>query len=110
MNYKISVSDEFLRQLKPLAKKYPSIKKDLVLLQEELIENPTLGDLIGTDLYKIRMKITSKNKGKSGGARVITYVLLTEEIIHLVTIYDKSDIENISRVYIDDILKEEGLI
>jgi mRNA-degrading endonuclease RelE of RelBE toxin-antitoxin system len=110
MSYNIVVSNEFLKRLKPLAKKYPSIKKDLSVLQEELNENPTLGDLIGTNLYKVRMKISSKNKGKSGGARVITYVLVDAETIHLVTIYDKSDLENISQNYIDDILKEEGLL
>jgi mRNA-degrading endonuclease RelE of RelBE toxin-antitoxin system len=110
MSYKINVSDEFLKCLKPLAKKYPSIKKDLVILQTELSGNPTSGDLIGTNLYKIRMKITSKNKGKSGGARVISYVLLQEETIYLVAIYDKSDLENISQNYIDSILKEEGLL
>lgn len=110
MSYNISVSDEFLRCLKPLAKKYPSMKKDLSVLQEQLSENPTLGDLIGTNLYKVRMKISAKNKGKRGGARVITYVLTEDETIHLVTIYDKSDLENVSQNYIDDILKEEGLL
>lgn len=56
------------------------------------------------------MKISSKNKGKSGGARVITYVFVEDETLHLITIYDKSDLENVSQNYIDDILKEEGLL
>ena len=86
MSYKITVSDEFLKQLKPLAKRYPSIKQDLITLQDDLIENPIQGDLLGTNLYKVRLKIRSKNKGKSGGARVVTYVLIEDETIHLVTI------------------------
>lgn len=53
MSYSIRVSDEFLRCLKPLAKKYPSIKKDLANLQAELSENPFAGDLIATNLYKV---------------------------------------------------------
>jgi hypothetical protein len=48
------------------------------------------------------MAITSKGKGKSGGARVITFVQIIETTIYLLSIYDKADTSNIS----DKILKE----
>ena len=110
MSYKISVSDEFLRQVKPLSKKYPSLKNDLIALQSELSENPMQGNCIGENLYKVRMKIKSKGKGKSAGARLITYTILEDDTLLLVAIYDKSEIDNVSRSYINAILREEGLL
>jgi len=46
--------------------------------------------------YKIRLSITSKRKGKSGGARVITYVHITKQLVTLLSIYDKSEKESIT--------------
>ena len=37
------------------------------------------------------MSIESKNKGKSGGARVITCVKIIDEVVYLLAIYDKSE-------------------
>ena len=39
-----------------------------------MLETPGQGTPLGHDAYKIRLKITSKEKGKSGGARVISLV------------------------------------
>lgn len=61
-----------------------------------------MGTSLGNDCYKIRMAITSKGKGKSGGARVITFVQIIETTIYLLSIYDKADTSNIS----DAVLKE----
>jgi hypothetical protein len=61
-----------------------------------LKENPTLGESLGSNCFKVWMAISSKNKGKSGGARVITYVKIVDEIIFLISIYDKSDADTIS--------------
>lgn len=62
----------------------------------ELEENPKLGTPIGKDCYKIRIAVTSKGKGKSGGARIITYVRIQNNTIFLMDIYDKSDQATIS--------------
>jgi hypothetical protein len=89
-----------------LLKKYASLIGELANLESELIKNPRFGTPLGENSYKIRLKIKSKQKGKSGGARVITY-LETEIIgiigqaeetttIYLLTIYDKSDTANIT--------------
>ena len=65
-------------------------------LRSDLLENNTIGKFLGNNVYKIRMVITSKGKGKSGGARVISYVYVQEELLFLLSIYDKSKKENIT--------------
>ncbi|RRB00687.1 type II toxin-antitoxin system RelE/ParE family toxin [Larkinella rosea] len=101
MSYKILTLAVFDRQLKRLARKYPSIAIDLAQLGKELLENPSLGESLGSNFYKVRLKIASKRTGKSGGARVITYVKIVDETITLSYIYDKSERSTIS----DDELK-----
>ena len=96
MNYKILPSDIFLKEAKRLNKKYHSFKNDLETLQAELLENPESGTDLGNGLRKVRMAIKSKGRGKSHGARVITYT----------TIYDKAERETISRQEIEEIVKE----
>ena len=85
----------FARSAKKLAKRYRSFTDDLTKLIAELKVNPMLGVSLGGNLRKVRLAIQSKGKGKSGGARVITYVVLVEETIFLLAVYDKSDMENI---------------
>jgi hypothetical protein len=58
--------------------------------------NPATGTPLGKDAYKVRLAITSKGKGKSGGARVITCVKIVAETVYLVSIYDKSVQSDIS--------------
>ncbi|SDE32545.1 mRNA-degrading endonuclease RelE, toxin component of the RelBE toxin-antitoxin system [Mucilaginibacter pineti] len=96
MSYKILLTPSFERELKKLSKKYLSLKGDLSVLLTLLKEDPTTGKSLGNDCYKIRLAISSKNKGKSGGARVITYVKIVDEVIYLISIYDKSDTDSIS--------------
>lgn len=96
MSYSIQAIANFEKEFKTLAKKYPSLKEDLIKLTKELEVNPLLGTSIGKRCYKVRMAIGSKGKGKSGGARIITLVIIASEKIYLLSIYDKSDKENIS--------------
>ena len=96
MSYKLIPTPPFERELKQLAKKYPSLKKDLADLEDELLKQPTLGSPLGNNCYKIRIAIHSKGKGKSGGGRIITFVQILNETIFLIAIYDKSTIDNIS--------------
>jgi len=86
----------FERKFKRLTKKHKSLIGDLTSLIEELSENPTIGVPIGKDCYKIRLAITSKGKGKSGGARVITFVRIINQTVFLMDIYDKSEQVTIS--------------
>ena len=74
MSYEIRYSATFKRSAKALAKKYPSLKQDIQIFLKELALNPEMGTLIGKNIYKVRMAITSKRRGKSGGARIITCI------------------------------------
>jgi hypothetical protein len=108
MSYKFSVSatEHFARQIKYLAKKYPSVKADLAKLIALLTDDPLMGDPVGKNCFKIRLKITSKNTGKSGGARVITFVKVGAYKVVLIDIFDKGDKENISDSYLKELLKK----
>jgi len=110
MNFEIIATDPFERKLKRLAKKYLSLKTDLAPVFEELTENPSLGTPIGKDCYKIRIAIASKGRGKSSGARMITYVRVVKNRVYLMDIYDKSEQANITEKELQlliDILSEE---
>ncbi len=104
MNYEILTIAPFDKQLKRLAKKYPSIKNDIAKLGRELSENPALGIEIFPNCYKIRLAIASKGKGKSGGARVITHIHISKNTVYLLSIYDKSERNNISDNEIRELL------
>lgn len=106
----INVSHRFIKDVKRLCKRYPSFRNDIVKVQEALKENPSLGIDLGNGFRKIRMAITSKGKGKSGGGRVITFfVRQVEETVHvlLTTVYDKADCENITIKELVEIIKQE---
>ena len=105
MSFKIEVSLKFERDLKYLLKKYPSLKGEYAELISSLKLDPFQGTPLANSCYKIRFAISSKGKGKSGGARVITHIYVTGKIVYLLTIYDKSERENISEKEILLILK-----
>lgn len=106
MSYKIELSENFKKEAKKLSKKYPSLKTDLASLFEELEENPTTGISLGNDIYKIRLAIASKNKGKSGGARVMSFVKITDTTVLLFSIYNKGDKDSISGKEIEELIKD----
>ena len=103
---RIQLHDEFKRNAKKLNKKYPSLTADLRALQTELLKNPTLGESLGDNRYKIRLKITSKGQGKSGGGRVITYLKRIDDELWLLTLYDKAEMENVNDAFLDDLVKK----
>ncbi len=109
MSYSIIPTFDFLKMVKKLSKKYPSLKSDLANLKESLLEDPLQGDGLGNDCYKVRMAIESKNKGKSGGARVITCVKIVNETIFLMSIYDKSNQSTITDKKLNELLKDAGI-
>ena len=106
MNFKIETIHTFDRQIKRMAKKFPSLKKDFISFLEDLSASPLQGTPLGRDCYKIRLAITSKNRGKSGGARVITNVHVVGETIYLLSIYDKSDKSNLGEGELDTLLEQ----
>lgn len=105
MSFEVVYTDNFEKEVKRLAKKYRSLKTDIKELISALEHNPTQGTSIGKDCYKIRMAISSKGKGKSGGARVITHVYISGKLVYLLSIYDKSDQDNISDKELEALLR-----
>ena len=110
MSYRIYPTPDFKKFFKKLVKKHPSLKADLQKLTKILKEQPDTGIHLGHGIHKIRMTITSKGKGKSGGARVITYLITEDNEVYLVFIYDKSQLDNITKEQILELLKKAELI
>ncbi len=105
MNYSVLTIPPFDKQLKRLAKKYPSLKNEYEDLIKSLEQEPEQGTPLGNNCYKIRIAIASKGKGKSGGARVITNILVADAIVYLLNIYDKSENENLTDKELEELLK-----
>ena len=99
----------FDNELKSLAKRHRSLLADIAQLANNLLNNPQEGESLGRGCYKVRMAITSKGKGKSGGARIITCVKIELDTLYMLTIYDKSDRENISTAELTELLNEIGV-
>ena len=113
MNYGVITTESFERKIKYFSKKYHSFLDDLEVFKQELLKNPTMGEDLGNDTRKVRMAIASKNKGKSGGARIITYHIIVNIVytkIFLLTIYDKGEQKSISKKEIQNLKEINGLI
>ncbi len=110
MSYKVVVASEFAKEAKRIAKKHVGIKSDIANLIADLQINPTMGTELGHDFYKIRMKISGTAKGKSGGARIITYVILDKNTVMLAEIYLKSEHDSSDVSILVKRLKDQGLI
>lgn len=93
----VSVTSNFKRQVKPLLKKYPSLRNELIDFENKLHDNPRMGTPLGKSAYKIRLKVKSKGRGKSSGLRIISYV--EEVVISLIEIYDKEVIVYLLAIY-----------
>jgi hypothetical protein len=93
----------FQKEFKRLLKKYPSLKGELAELRNLLKIEPYAGTPLGNNTYKIRLAIKSKGKGKSGGARIISYlqteIIATVEdtLVNLITIYDKAETDSLTK-------------
>ena len=106
MSYNILPTSKFSKEIKRLIKKFPSLKSEFANLISLLSENPTTGTSLGENCFKIRIAIASKNKGKSGGARIMTYLILKDKSVFLLTIYDKAEKQNITEKELKELIKE----
>lgn len=105
----IITSPRFDRELKELRNRYHSLKQDYKDFLESLQKNPLQGISLGKGIRKVRMTIKDKGKGKSGGARVLTYTaLLAEEDgkLLLLTIYDKGNKSTMTDKEIKALMKQ----
>ena len=106
MSFNIIPTEKFKKQVKNLYKKYKSILTDIESLGKELSENYNIGTDLGDNTFKVRLAIKSKGKGKSGGARIIYFVVKEDSNIYLAAIYDKSEIDTLSDSEIKKIVSE----
>ena len=100
MANKVTPTPFFETKYKRLSKKFPSLDAELEQLEKELKDNPEFGEPLGANLYKVRLASKDKGKGKSGGFRVITYLMQEQNDlceIFLITIYDKSEKSTIAK-------------
>ena len=116
MKTKVSVTKSFKKQAKKLLKKYASLRIELMELESILLNNPNHRTKLNENIYKIRIAVKSKGKGKRGGLRAITYletevIFITESLsnseitVNLIAIYDKSETENITSKEITELIK-----
>lgn len=106
MSYKIELSENFKKEAKRLVKKYRSLKTEIANLITELETDPTKGTPLGNDIYKIRLAVKSKGKGKSGGVRVMSFVKVTDTSVLLFSIYNKGEKDSISDSEITNLLNK----
>jgi len=104
---KVEATITFKRNLRNLSKKYRHIWSDI----KPIIKKLETGDLPGVQIsgidyqvFKLRVKNSDIQKGKSGGYRLIYYVK-TEQGIILLTIYPKSEKTNITNQEIINIIQ-----
>ena len=111
MNISLYFTHLFEAKYKRYTKKFHSLESDLKSFTDNLSGKD--GADLGNGVFKYRLIVKSKNKGKSGGFRIITFEILLSEYdkkVTLLTIYDKSEQSSITQKEINAILKEEGLL
>ena len=104
MSYNVIPIEKFKKEAKRLIKKYPSLRQELIELNVNLISNPVMGTSLGNNTFKIRIGIKSKGAGKSGGGRVITYIVTDSKEVYLLTIYDKAELETVNNLTLKRII------
>ena len=107
MNLEIVEQELYRKALKRLAKQYRNVEKDIDLFLDSIRSKEDLGVELKANVYKVRIKNRDKNKGKSAGYRLITYLKIVENELHLLYLYDKSRLTNVTEKEIDEtILKQ----
>ena len=112
MSFEIQTTSYFDTEAKRLAKRHRSFIDDLQEFQKNLLDNPHQGTELSPGIRKIRFTIDSKGRGKSGGARVITFTYLVDEqngVVILLLLYDKADASSIKMNVVRQIIKDLGL-
>ncbi len=111
MKVLINFTHHFETKYKWYKKKFKSLESDIEEFTVNLNKLPS--DDLGNGIRKYRLAVKSKNTGKSGGFRIISFEVLAslyEKEITLITLYDKGEQSSISKKEISSILKEEGLL
>jgi len=111
MIYNILVTKKFTKDIKKYSRKFRNIEKDINNVIEKLKNGNLIGNIIKdvnfeNAVFKVRVINSDTNSGKSSGYRLLYYVLRDDGIIYLLTIYSKSDKENIRNSEIEEIIQK----
>lgn len=106
MSYSVDTTPNFEREAKRLIKKYKSLKNEINALIDSLEKTPEQGTHLGNDIYKIRLAVKSKGKGRRSGARVMTKVKIVDRMVYMFSIYSKGEKDDISDNEIQELIKE----
>lgn len=112
MQFEVIPTPQFEKDLKKIAKKNRNVGNDIKPVLEDLEKGNFNGDVIKMQFedsvnniaVKIRVAPASQNVGKSGGYRLICYAEKNNGQVYLLTIYSKTDMENISNKQILELI------
>jgi len=105
--YKVVEQELYQKAFKKLSKTYKNINLDVDNFLESIQTKEDLGIELKSNIFKVRVANTNKNKGKSAGYRLISYLAIIENKLHLLYIYDKSKLVNLSEKEIDEIVLKQ---
>ena len=107
--YKYTVIEQKLykKAVKKLSKNYRNVELDVKSFLESINTKNDLGIELKSNVFKIRIKNSNKNKGKSAGYRLISYLAIVENELHLLYIYDKSSLVNITENELDKLIAKQ---
>jgi len=97
----------YKKSYKKLSKQYKNIQNDIDSFFNSIHSKDDLGVELKSNIFKVRIKNSDKNRGKSAGYRLISYLALVENELQLLYIYDKSKIENLTENEIDKLIIEQ---
>ena len=104
MDIKVIKQPLFQKAVKKLAKSYKNIDFDIDNFLDSISSKNDLGIELKSNIFKVRIKNSDKNRGKSGGYRLISYLIISDNELHLLYIYDKSKLVNLTEKEIDSII------
>jgi len=109
--YKYTVVEQELykKAIKKLSKTYRNIDLDIKDFLKSINTKEDLGIELKSNVFKVRVANSDKNKGKSAGYRLISYLSIVESELHLLYIYDKSKLVNVTEKEVDELVTKQIL-
>ncbi len=107
MQFQIVEQDLYLKAHKKLSKQYRHLQNDINTFLNSIDSKEDLGIELKSNIFKVRVKNSDKNKGKSAGYRLISYLAIIDNELHLLYIYDKSKLENLTEKEIDNLILQK---
>jgi len=105
--YTVIEQELYKKAVKQLSKNYRNVELDVKSFLESINTKNDLGIELKSNVFKVRIKNSNKNKGKSAGYRLISYLAIVENELHLLYIYDKSSLVNITENELDKLIAKQ---